>query len=86
MNINILISIIKDKIVKNLPCENVKVEDKTFLHKNHPGNDNNKFHIKLSIKSLELKKISKIESNRKIYKILSKEIKDSIHSLQILIH
>tara|TARA_S200000501_G_C20829664_1_gene746618 strand:- start:1627 stop:1887 length:261 start_codon:yes stop_codon:yes gene_type:complete len=86
MNINILISIIKDKIVKNLPCENVKVEDKSFLHKNHPGNDNNKFHIKLSIKSLELKKISKIESNRKIYKILSKEIKDSIHSLQILIH
>ena len=83
---NILISIIKDKIVKNLPCENVKVEDKSFLHKNHPGNDNNKFHIKLSIKSLELKKISKIESNRKIYKILSKEIKDSIHSLQILIH
>ena len=60
MNINILISIIKDKIVKNLPCENVKVEDKSFLHKNHPGNDNNKFHIKLSIKSLELKKISKI--------------------------
>ena len=86
MNINILISIIKDKIVKNLPCDNVKVEDKSFLHKNHPGNDNNKFHIKLSIKSLELKKISKIESNRKIYKILSKEIKDSIHSLQILIH
>ena len=86
MNINILISIIKDKIVKNLPCENVKVEDKSFLHKNHPGNDNNKFHIKLSIKSLELKKISKIESNRKIYKILRKEIKDSIHSLQILIH
>ena len=86
MNINILISIIKDKLVKNLPCDNVKVEDKSFLHKNHPGNDNNKFHIKLSIKSLELKKISKIESNRRIYKILSKEIKDSIHSLQILIH
>ena len=86
MNINILISIIKDKLIKNLPCDNVKVEDKSFLHKNHPGNDNNKFHIKLSIKSLELKKISKIESNRKIYKILSNEIKDSIHSLQILIH
>ena len=50
------------------------------------GNDKNKFHIKLSIESKELKKMGKIERNRKIYKILSEEISKSIHSLQILIH
>ena len=66
-------------------CEKVKVEDKSFLHKNHSGNDNSKFHIKLSIESKELKKINKIESNKKIYKILNEEISQSIHSLQILI-
>ena len=52
----------------NIKCENLKVEDKTFLHKNHVGNDNNKFHIKLSIESKELKKMDKIERNKKVYK------------------
>ena len=86
MDINNLISIIKKKILANIICENLKVEDKSFLHKNHVGNSNNKFHIKLSIKSKELKKMNKIESNKKIYKILNEEINKSIHSLQILIY
>ena len=86
MDINNLISIIKKKISTNIICETLKVEDKSFLHKNHIGNDKNKFHIKLSIESKELKKMSKIERNRKIYKILSEEISKSIHSLEILIH
>ena len=85
MNINDLISIIKNKISNDILCENIKVEDKSFLHKNHPGNDENKFHIKLSIESQELKGMTKINSNKKIYKILSEEMKNSIHSLQILI-
>ena len=86
MNIHNLISIIKEKITKNISCENLKIEDKSFLHKNHSGNDINKFHIKLYIKSKELKKMNKIESNKKIHKVLSDEINTSIHSLQILIH
>ena len=86
MDINTLISMINKKISTNIKCENLKVEDKTFLHKDHVGNDNNKFHIKLSIESKELKKMNKIERNKKVYKILSEEIDKSIHSLQILIH
>ena len=86
MDINNLISIIKKKILANIICENLKVEDKTFLHKDHVGNDNNKFHIKLSIESKELKKMNKIARNKKVYKILSEEISKSIHSLQVLIH
>ena len=86
MNINILISIIKKKITIDISCENIEVEDKSFLHKNHVGNVKNKFHIKLTIKSRELKKMSRITSSKRIYKILAKEIDESIHSLQILIH
>ena len=86
MDINNLISIIKKKISIDIVCENIKVEDKSFLHKNHTGNDNSKFHIKLSIESKELEKMNKIEGNKKIYKILRKEISESIHSLQILIN
>ena len=85
MDINNLISIIKKKISAEIVCEKIKVEDKSFLHKNHSGNDNSKFHIKLSIESKELEKINKIESNKKIYKILNEEMSQSIHSLQILI-
>ena len=75
----------KEKISKNIVCEDLKIEDKSFLHKKHKGNDGSRFHIKLTIKSNELKNKSKIESNKKIYKILDEEMKQFIHSLQILI-
>ena len=86
MDINNLISIIKKKITKDIICESLKIEDKSFLHKNHIGNDNTKFHIKLLIQSQQLKEMGRVESNKKIYKILNDEISTSIHSLQILIH
>jgi len=86
MNIKELIANVKKKLKKNIEIENILVEDKTFLHKNHPSHENNKFHLKISIQSDELKKFNKIESNKKIYKILDVELKKHIHSLQILIN
>jgi len=85
MDINDLIAIVKKKLKKEILIENINIEDKSFLHKNHSSNQKGKFHLKISIKSTELKKISKINSNRKIYKILEKELKQYIHSIQILI-
>ena len=85
MNINELIAIVKKKLKKNILLEKVKIEDKSFLHKNHPGNQKGKFHLKIIIQSNELALLSKIDSNKKVYKILEKEIKDHIHSIQILI-
>ena len=86
MNIDELIINVKKKLKKNLNIENILIEDKTFLHKRHPGHERNKFHLKVSIESNELKKLNKIESNKKIYKILDKELKNYVHSLQILIN
>ena len=85
MDINQLIEIVKRKINQNISCEKVEVEDKTFLNRSHQSHQNGKFHIKLKIKSLYLKKKNKIESSKKIYKILDEELKKSIHSIQILI-
>ena len=85
MNIDKLIANVKKKINKNIKIENILIEDKTFLHKNHSSHESNKFHLKISIQSNELKKLKKIESNRKIYKLLDEELKKHIHSLQILI-
>ena len=85
MNIIELISNIKKKLKDQIKIENIRIEDKSFLHKNHSGNQIGKYHIKLIIVSYELKKMKKIESNKRIYKILDYEIKNFIHSLQILI-
>ena len=85
MNINNLISIVKKKLLDQINIENIKIEDKSFLHKNHVGNQKGKFHLKLIIVSDELKNMSKIQSTKKIYKILDTELKHSIHSIQILI-
>ena len=86
MNINELIEIIKKKIQTNIELENIVVEDKSFLHKNHKGNQKGKYHLKIFIISEELKKMNKIESNKKIYKILDQELKEFIHSIQIIIN
>ena len=85
MDINDLIAIIKKKLLNQINIESIKIEDKSFLHKNHAGNQEGKFHLKISLISTELKTMNKIESNKKIYKILEQEMKDYIHSIQILI-
>jgi|TARA_B100001013_G_scaffold702_1_gene594 BolA protein len=84
MDINQLSEIVKKKILDNELIENVELEDKSFLHKNHKTNNPNKFHIKLKIKSEKLKNMSRIESNKFIFRLLDKEMKNYIHSLQIL--
>ena len=85
MDINDLIAIVKKKLQKQIVIENIIIEDKSFLHKNHPGNQKDKFHLKILLNSRELKKMNRIESNKKIYKILENELKEYIHSLQLLI-
>ena len=85
MDINQLIEIVKKKISVNLNIEQIEIQDKTYLHIKHSTHQKDKFHIKISIQSDELKKMSKIDSNKKIYKVLDKEMKLYIHSLQILI-
>ena len=85
MDINQLISIVKNKIKNNILLEDISVEDKTFLHKSHKTYKDGKFHLKLTIMSQELKKMNKIQSTKKIYSILDEELEKYIHSIQILI-
>ena len=86
MNINDLIAIVKKKLITQIVIEKIDIEDKSFLHKKHTGHQEGKFHLKLIIKSKELNNLNRVEGNKKIYKILNQEIKDHIHSLQILIN
>jgi BolA protein len=85
MDINELIAIVKKKLTDQIDIESIKIEDKSFLHKNHAGNQEGRYHLKIILSSSELKALNKIESNKRVYKILDKELKDHIHSIQILI-
>jgi len=69
MDINELIAIVKKKLQSQIVIEDISIEDKSFLHKNHSGNQPNKFHLKISLKSNQLKKMKRIDSNKKIYRI-----------------
>ena len=85
MEINSLVKILEDKLKRNITVNNLKIEDKSFLHKKHKNFSQGKFHIRLTIDCEELKQINSIEANRKIHNILKSEINTSIHSLQIII-
>ena len=79
MDINQLIAIIKKKLLNQIEIDNIQIEDKSFLHKNNPGNQQNKFHLKISLKSKELKKIgypitNKEYKNEKLKSFLKKEL------------
>ena len=84
MNINELNDTIKKKISSKITIDEISIEDKTYLHLKHK-NFQNKFHLKLFIKSKDLTSISKIHSTKIIYKILELELKKYIHSIQIVL-
>ena len=86
MNINELIAIVKNKLQAEIVIQDLKIEDKSFLHKNHKGHQEGKFHLKIIINSEELAKSSKLISTKKVYKILDLELKKHIHSIQILLN
>ena len=84
MEINNLIKNIKTTLLESSFVEKVIIEDKTYLHIKHLSHDKNKLHLKLTISSKELKKMSKLDATKKINNILKDEIKNYIHSIQIL--
>ncbi|NMN67177.1 BolA protein family transcriptional regulator [Candidatus Pelagibacter ubique] len=86
MNINELIAIVKNKLQAEIVIQNIKIEDKSFLHKKHKSHQEGKFHLKLTINSEELAKTSKIVSTKRIYNVLDFELKEYIHSIQILLN
>ena len=42
MDIKQLIAIVKKKITQQIVLEDIKIEDKTFLHKNHKSHEKKK--------------------------------------------
>ena len=78
-----LVDIIKDKIIKEINPDSIKLIDNSKFHTKHKSFDKNKSHLKIIIKSDKLKKMNKIDAHKKIFSILKEEMKNKIHALEI---
>ena len=74
---------IKEKINSKLNIDQLTVIDNSYLHTKHKAFSPDKFHLKLIIKSKNLKKLNKIDSHKIIFSILKDEMKNKIHALEI---
>jgi len=74
---------IKEKINKKITPENIILIDNSSLHIKHKSFDLNKFHLKIIIKSEKLRSMSKISAHKEIFSILSDEMNNRIHALEI---
>ena len=77
---------IKEKINKKIDPENIILIDNSSFHTKHKSFDLDKFHLKIIIKSVKLKNMSKIAAHKEIYSILKDEMKSKIHALEIEIN
>ena len=76
---------IKKKIENNINLESIEIIDNSYKHRNHKSFSSDKFHLKLIIKSLHLKSISRVSAQKQIMKILKHDLKTKIHALEIRI-
>ncbi len=64
----------------------IEVKNESHKHKGHVQSPNTgNSHFLVIIKSDKLQGISKLEGQRKVYKVLEDEMKNKIHALQIKI-
>ena len=82
---NTFLMIIKKKLVDTLKASNVEIIDNTSKHKNHKFFQEDKFHLKIIIKSEYLKSLNRIDAHRKVKQTLKKEFK-KIHALELEIN
>ena len=82
---NDFLSIIENKIKKNIKVENVLIIDNSNKHKKHRFFDSKKYHLKLEIQSTYLVSLDKIKAQREIMSLLKEELKNKIHALEIKI-
>ena len=74
---------LEDKIRKGIQLNKIEIIDNTHKHIKHKSFEKNKLHLTLIIDSEKLRALGRIESHKKIMKILSPELRNDIHALEI---
>ena len=76
---------IKSKINNKFYPEKLELIDNSYLHTTHKSFDPKKIHLKIIIKSDQLKKMNKIDAHKAIHSVLKEEMSNKIHALEIKI-
>ncbi len=76
---------IQSKLNEELDLEHIEIVDNSHKHKGHRSYSPEKFHLHLKIKSLYLSSLSRVNAQKMIMKILSEDLKNKIHALEISI-
>jgi len=82
---NDFLSFVENKIKQNIEIEKILIVDNSKKHKKHKFFDSKKYHLKLEIQSTYLRSLDKIKAQRQIMTLLSEELKNKIHALEIKI-
>ena len=73
------------KLNKEIQLEDIEIVDNSKKHKGHRFYSPERFHLHLKIKSLYLSSLSRVSAQKLIMKILSEDLKNKIHALEISI-
>ncbi len=76
---------IREKLKKEIKIEDIIIVDNSHKHKGHKFYSPEKFHLQLKIKSAYLNSLSRISAQKLIMKILSNDLKNKIHAIEISI-
>ena len=76
---------IEKKLQKKIDFEGLEITDNSSKHKGHKFFSEDKYHLKLKIKSEYLKSINRINAQKLIMDILKEDLKKKIHALEISI-
>lgn len=79
------LNIIENRLKEKIKIEDIEIIDNSKKHKHHKFFDPNKLHLHIKIKSLYLSSITKINAQRMVMSILSDDLKNRIHALEISI-
>ena len=79
------LNIIENKLKEKIKIEDIKIIDNSKKHKHHKFFDPEKLHIHIKIKSSYLSSITRINAQRAVMSVLSEDLKNKIHALEISI-
>tara|TARA_Y100000996_G_scaffold343832_1_gene281484 strand:- start:131 stop:385 length:255 start_codon:yes stop_codon:yes gene_type:complete len=80
---NIYFEEIKKKLKENIKIEQIEIVDNSHKHKGHKSYSVEKFHLKLSIHSVYLNSLSRVQAQKLIMNLLKDDLKSKIHALEI---
>jgi stress-induced morphogen len=76
---------IKKKLTDKVVLEKLEIINNSNKHKGHKFFSEDRYHLHLKIKSLQLKSISRLNAQKLIMNILKEDLKNKIHALEISI-